>query len=166
MCARLQGKFQRQDTRFCKCILFDKRVAMRIYALSSSAELWTVTQLVRVGKSTRCKAIHEFCNLIVDALMRELIVYPSSAQALNVLMDCFLSDWQFPQAFGALDECHMKVSPPKEFVVDYFCYKQFYSTVLLAMCDHAYRFLYIDVGSPGRNNDAAVFHKSTVLLLL
>ena len=166
LCGRLRGHFQQQDTHFRKCIPLAKRVAMCIYALSSSAELRMVANLFGVGKSTLCKALHEFCNEINLTVMPELIVYPTSPHTIQVLIDGFMSDWQFPQAFGALDGCHIKVCPPKEYVVDYFCYKQFYSTVLLAMCDSAYRFIYINVGSPGRNNDARVFHSSSLPLLM
>ena len=85
---------------------------------------------------------------------------PTNAENIQELINGFLHDWQFPQSFGALDGCHIQVSPPKEFAVDYYCYKQFYSTVLLAICDYAYRFNYINVGAPGRNNDSNVFQRS------
>ncbi|KAJ8929905.1 hypothetical protein NQ314_017370 [Rhamnusium bicolor] len=42
----------------------------------------------------------------------------------------------------------------------YFNYKGTYSTVLLALVDANYRFIYIDVGTNGRMNDASIFSKS------
>lgn len=62
-----------------------------------------------------------------------------------------------PQGVGALDGCHLEVCPPKEYASDYLKYKGWYSTIFLAVADHSYRFLYTNVGSPGRNHDAAVF---------
>ncbi|XP_064461838.1 uncharacterized protein LOC135371952 [Ornithodoros turicata] len=37
-----------------------------------------------------------------------------------------------------------------------------HSIVLLALVDHRYRFLYINVGSPGRCHDAFVYHRSSL----
>ncbi|KAL1443234.1 hypothetical protein MTO96_046058 [Rhipicephalus appendiculatus] len=66
----------------------------------------------------------------------------------------------FPQVVGALDGCHFPVSPPKEFASDYYNYKGWYSIVLPALVDHRYRFLYANVGSPGRCHDAFVYVRS------
>lgn len=166
ICQRLTAGFNRQDTWYRRCIPLQKRVAMCVYALSSSAELRTVANLFGVGKSTLFKAVHEFCSLVIEILMPEYIVFPKSEEDFRNLMAGFLHDWQFPQTFGALDGCHLEVAPPKEHAVDYYCYKGFYSTVLLALCDSAYRFLYVCVGAPGRNNDANVYSRSSLSTLL
>ncbi|KAL1445902.1 hypothetical protein MTO96_044756 [Rhipicephalus appendiculatus] len=63
-------------------------------------------------------------------------------------------------AIGALDGCHIPVSPPEEHATDYFNYKGWYSMILLALVDHQYRFRYINVGSPGRCHDAFVYGRS------
>ncbi|KAK8779661.1 hypothetical protein V5799_019001 [Amblyomma americanum] len=54
----------------------------------------------------------------------------------------------FPQAIGALDGFHFAISLPK------------YSIILLAIIDHHYPFLYLNVGSPGRCHDANVYGRS------
>lgn len=41
-------------------------------------------------------------------------------------------------------------------------YYPMYSTVLLALVDHRYKFRYISVGSPGRNNDAHIYGESRI----
>ncbi|XP_017470503.1 PREDICTED: uncharacterized protein LOC108362151 [Rhagoletis zephyria] len=68
----------------------------------------------------------------------------------------------FPQCLGALDGCHIEIRPRTEEAVDYINYKGWYSTVLLALVDARYRFLYINVGSPGRCNDSKIFEKSSL----
>ncbi|KAH6935475.1 hypothetical protein HPB50_006175 [Hyalomma asiaticum] len=66
----------------------------------------------------------------------------------------------FPQAIGALDGCHIPISPPAENATDYYNYKGWHSMILLALVDHQYHFRYINVGSPGRCHDAFVYGRS------
>lgn len=166
VCQRLHAGFHRQDTWYRKCIPLEKRIAMCIYSLTSSVELRTVSNLFGVGKSTLCTALHEFCSLVVENLMPEYIAFPKSEEELTLLMTDFMDEWQFPQAFGALDWCHIEVAPPKDHAADYYCYKGLYSTVLLALCDNASRFLYVSVAAPGRNNDTNVYARSSLSTLL
>ena len=42
----------------------------------------------------------------------------------------------------------------------YYSYKQFHSTVMLAMCETRYCFTYVNIGSFGRDNDCAIFSVS------
>lgn len=72
----------------------------------------------------------------------------------------------FPQGFGSLNECRIEVSPPHGEAIDYHIYKECNSTVLLALVDHKYNFMYINFGSPGRNHDAGIYHKSSLPALI
>lgn len=45
---------------------------------------------------------------------------------------------------------------------DYYNYKGYFSTVLLALVDSNYCFTYIDVGSEGRVNDSSIFNDSNL----
>ena len=48
---------------------------------------------------------------------------------------------------------------------NYYNYKGFYSIMLMAICDSKYRFIYTDMGSYGRDNDASIFARSDVYQL-
>lgn len=54
----------------------------------------------------------------------------------------------------------MNIKCPPHSCSEYFNYKKSFSTILFAVVDANYNFLYIDVGTNGRANDAAVFSKS------
>lgn len=166
LCNQLAPEFARQDTHLRRCVPLDKRVAMCVYALSSSAELRTVANLFGVGESTLRTAVHEFCELVVQIIMPSMISFPTTEGKMRDIIKGFLDDWQFPQTYGALDGCHIGVEPPKEYAADYYCYKHKYSTVLLAMCDSGCRFIYVNVGAPGRNNDANVYGRSSLPTLI
>lgn len=62
--------------------------------------------------------------------------------------------------FLFLDGSHIEIQPPKEHATDYYNYKGWYSIVLLACVDYKYRFMYINVGATGRNNDSYIYEGS------
>lgn len=68
--------------------------------------------------------------------------------------------WQFPNVCGAMDGKHVIVRCPRETGSQFFNYKKSSSTILLAVVDARYNFIYIDIGTNGRANDASVFSKS------
>lgn len=45
-------------------------------------------------------------------------------------------------------------------------YKNYHSTVLMAMCDAQYRFIYVDIGHYGKDNDASIFGQSQMFSLM
>ena len=50
---------------------------------------------------------------------------------------------------------------PNKSGTSYFCYKNYFSIVLLAIVDPFYNFIIIDIGSYGRHNDSAIFENSS-----
>jgi hypothetical protein len=57
---------------------------------------------------------------------------------------------------------HVIICCPPKSGPDYFNYKKNFSIILSAVVDSNYNFLYIDVGTNGRANDATVFSKSAL----
>ncbi|XP_049522130.1 uncharacterized protein LOC125944811 [Dermacentor silvarum] len=150
---------QRQTTNMREMVSLEKRVAVALYKLCSSAEDRTVANLFDLGRSTGNTIYREFCQTVVDALEKQWVkMIAANEMADHVREFCAVTG--FPQAVGALDGCHFPVSPPKENAIDYYNYKGWYSVILLALVDHKYRFRYTNVGSPGRYHNAHVFHNS------
>lgn len=150
---------KRQDTVMRKAISLDKRVAIALYRLATSAEDRTVANLFGVSRSSVNLIFREFCDVVVRCLEARLVRLPRPHEMKEHLRQ-FAAITGFPQCVGALDGCHIEVCPPKEHAADYYNYKGWYSSILLAVVDHRYKFMYVNVGSPGRNHDAAVFERS------
>jgi len=74
----------------------------------------------------------------------------------------FWTKWNFPNCILAIDGKHIRIRCPNNSGSLFFNYKDYFSTVLLAMVDANYKFVAIDVGSYGREGDSGIFLKSTM----
>lgn len=72
----------------------------------------------------------------------------------------FNSLWNFPNCLGAIDGKHIEIESPENSGSAYFNYKNFNSIVLQAVVDADAKFLFVDIGDYGRNNDSSVFYAS------
>lgn len=72
----------------------------------------------------------------------------------------FWRRWNLPISIGAIDGKHIRVKCPKNTGSLYFNYKEYFSLVLLALVDANCKFLFIDVGSYGKERDSGIFRKS------
>ncbi|XP_012161742.1 protein ALP1-like [Ceratitis capitata] len=161
LCDILKG-IGKEDTNYRKAITLEKRIAIALYALGSSAEYRTVASLFGVSNSSVCRIVREFCAAVWNALKPNYLNYfPLTETVAQTIVNDF-NNMGFPQCIGALDGCHIEVKPKKEDAVDYYNYKGWYSVVLLALVDSRYRFLYINVGSPGRCNDSGIYERSSL----
>lgn len=60
----------------------------------------------------------EFCNIVVDALEPQIVHMPSRNDVKDHVHQ-FEARGVFPQGFGLLDDCHVKVSQPKEHALNF-----------------------------------------------
>lgn len=156
---------RRVDTNKRKAIPLDKRVAIGIYRLASSAEDRTVANVFGVSRASVNIIFREFCEVVVRVLETRFVRFPTR-HGLAEHMRQFAALTGFPQGVGALDGCHIEVCPPKEQACDYHNFKGWYSVILLAVVDQCYKFMYINVGTPGRNHDSDIFQKSKLPKIL
>ena len=80
-----------------------------------------------------------------------------SEDTFKTTAQSFWDRWQFPHCIGCIDGKHVRIMKPKKSGSMYYNYKSFFSIGLLAVTDANYKFLLINVGSYGKDNDSGVF---------
>ena len=104
--------------------------------------------------------VNETCSAIWNALSEEVMPIPDRAK-WNKVEEGFRMRWRFPNCLGALDRKHIMIKAPPNSGSTFYNYKKHFSTVLLALVDANYRFLFVDIGEYGSNTDGNVFKFST-----
>ncbi|XP_063790017.1 uncharacterized protein LOC134944978 [Pseudophryne corroboree] len=73
------------------------------------------------------------------------------------IADKFDRRWHFPNCGGAIDDKHIRITPPANSVSFYYNYKGYFSMVLMVVVNANYEFLCVDVGKNGRASDSGSF---------
>jgi len=74
----------------------------------------------------------------------------------------FEAKFGMTQAFGCIDEMHIPIECPLEHSQDFFCYKQFFSLSVQAVCDYKGSFIDVESRWPGSVHDAKGFANSSI----
>ena len=70
---------------------------------------------------------------------------------------CFETRWNIPNYVGSIDGKHVMMKAPPNSNSLFFNYKNYFSIFLIALVDVDHRFIYIDVGHYGSNDDSSIF---------
>ena len=98
-----------------------------------------------------CEAIWEF--------LRDARCHKSEKEWLYTAHE-FYDRTNFPNYLGAVDSKHVRLCKPDDSRSLFFNYKNFFSTVLMALVDENYCFMSIDVGAYGASSDCNSFKNS------
>ncbi|XP_064292695.1 uncharacterized protein LOC135309930, partial [Plodia interpunctella] len=113
----------------------------------------------RIGASTIAEFVREVCSAIWLLLKESCLPKPSQQRWLDIAKG-FSTRANFPNCIGAIDGKHIRVIKPCHSGSMYYNYKQFFSIILMAICDSNYKFITIDVGACGKFGDSAVYQHS------
>lgn len=133
--------------------------------LSTGDQILSIALVYRIGESTAYAVIKETTKIITNVLMPIYLKTPTEAH-YKYISNGFLEKWNFPNCIGSFDgrHCIIQASPRSGSL--YFNYKKTFSIVLMAACDHDYKFILLDVGSYGSHNDASIFSDSEIGIAL
>lgn len=110
-----------------------------------------------IAPSTVQKWVPVVVSAMASTLPQYFIRFPRDEELNRVIAD-FESMCRLPQVAGAIDGTYIKIHCPTcDFSDRYYCYKGYYSVMLLACVDAVGRFTFIDVGRPGCVGDAAAW---------
>lgn len=74
-------------------------------------------------------------------MLQPIVLKPPSKDDWKSISEEFMKKWQFPNCLGAIDGRHMRIQAPPNSGSAFYNYKQFFSMVLLAICDAGYKFI-------------------------
>ena len=92
----------------------------------------------------------------------QLLHLPKSVNDMQETVSEFEQKFGTIQAFGCIDGTHVRIKRPIENSQDYFCYKQYFSFNIQAICNAKGKFIDIDCRWPGSVHNAKVLANSTI----
>ncbi|XP_040208470.1 protein ALP1-like [Rana temporaria] len=159
--ARISERIRRQDTHLRRSISPEERLIVTLRFLASGESFSSLHFQFRLGISTISGIVRSTCDALWDCLVEEFIPQPSTELWLQIAAK-YHEVTQFPNCVGAIDGKHIRIQKPAHTGSEYFNYKKFFSTILMAIADAQYRFVAVDIGSYGRTNDSRVFKNSVM----
>ena len=144
-------------TRTCcsrEPISIKERLVLTVRYLATGDSQQSQSFNFRIGRSTVCVIIREVCAAIWKALNSVYLKFPKTQEDFKKVAEELQQEWGFPHCMGAVDGKHVCIDCPKKGGSLFCNYKNFHSTVLMAICDAKYRFLFASIGSYGRDNDS------------
>ncbi|XP_028405233.1 uncharacterized protein LOC114527736 [Dendronephthya gigantea] len=121
-----------------------KKVGIALYYLKDTGSLSMTANAFNVSICTVSKIIREVCSAITYKLGPKYVKLPQTAEDMIEKASEFLSKYGMHQAFGCIDGTHVPILRPTEHSQDYFCYKQYFSLNVQAICDFKGMFMDID----------------------
>lgn len=125
----------------------------------------TISNSFRVGNSTVSQVVHSVSKAVWDVL-QPLYMKQRTEEDWKKTAEDFYDIWGFPNCLGSIDGKHVTLKCPPNSGTMYFCYKKKFSLVLLAVVDAQYKFVYVDVGSYGKDSDSAIFQRCKLYTLI
>nr|CAH7753451.1 unnamed protein product [Callosobruchus chinensis] len=156
----IKDQITHEDTNMRKAISAEEMLAFTLRYLASGCSLKDIHYNYRMGRSTVAKLIRIVCITIWNILRKECMPELHESMWLNIA-EGFRNQANFPNCIGAVDGKHIRVVKPVGSGSSYMNYKHFFSIILLGIADSNYNFVYVDIGSFGKDSDATIFQNSS-----
>ena len=156
----IRQEISRKDTTMRKSIPAERRLALTLYYLASTAEYRTIAHLFGVSTSFVCICIKDVCEAINQRLSR-VIKFPQGEELVQVINN-YEKKWGMPMCAGAIDGTHIPILAPEESHLAYVNRKGYHSIIMQAVVDSNYIFRDVVIGWPGSVHDARVLSNSSI----
>jgi hypothetical protein len=127
--------------------------------LATEDQVSSIAFAHRIGESTVYNIIKETCT-VTTKILSPIYLKPPKEEDWKKIAAEFWNHWNFPNCIGAIDGKHFVIKAPPHSGSLYFNYKKSFSIVLLAACDHQYKFTIVDCGAYGSASDGGIFAQS------
>ncbi|XP_047032739.1 protein ALP1-like [Helicoverpa zea] len=155
----LCDKISKLDTNWRRSISSRERLAICLRYLTTGDSYQTIAFSFRVGHSTVSNIVKNVCVEIWILLQPTYMPAPSE-ETWRQSEFGYRELWNFPNCVGSIDGKHIAIKCPPNSGTHYYCYKNYFSIVLLAIVDPFYKFIIVDIGSYGRLSDSGIFENS------
>ncbi|XP_073402426.1 uncharacterized protein [Dendrobates tinctorius] len=156
---RVQDVIQRQDTQLRCAIPPEERLLVTLRFLATGETLSSLHFQYWLGISTLFGIVMDTCQALWDVLCPEFLPLPTVEKWLEHA-ERFWTVCNFPNCLGAVDGKNIWILKPKRTGSEYYNYKKYFSTVLMAISDADCKFVAVDIGAFGRGNDSQAFKNS------
>ena len=150
----------RRDTTMRKSVPAERRLALTLYYLASTAEYRTIAHLFGVSTSFVCICIKDVCEAINKRLSR-VIKFQHGEELVQVIND-YEKKWGMPMCAGAIVGTHIPILALEESHLVYVNRKGYHSIIMQAVVDSNYIFRDVVIGWPGSVHDARVLSNSSI----
>ena len=139
----------------------EMRLGICLFRLGRGDYYYTIAELTGLGVATVCLIVLEVSNAITNNLWKDSVehLFPADEQAMLEKILDMEQEWQFPNAFAALDGCHVPIKCPPgspQAQKEHHNFKNFYSIVVMALVDAKYRFIWASSGWTGNTHDSTI----------
>ena len=155
----LTPALQKKHTNCRPPVSPEVRLALTLRYLVHGESFLSLSEHFRVGRSTAGLIMKETCQAIIDILMDDYLVTPSTTEDWLKVSSEFQTRWNFPHLLGAVDGKHIRIVAPSKSGSYYFNYKEYHSIVLMAVANANYEFIFVDAGAEGRASDGGIWAK-------
>ena len=165
---RTRPRIVKQDTTYRDALEPGLKFAGTLIYLATGNLYVDLAYKFRVANNSIIIFVPEVYQAILDEFVDALIPSPNTKEQWQLISDEFKNMWNVPNACGALDGKHVAIKKPAKSGSQYYNYryKCFFSTVIMALVDANYQFLWADVGGIGSPSNGQNYNASELAEVL
>lgn len=156
---RVSQRIQRHDMSSQESVPPVERLMVTLQYLATGESFASLHYQFRLRKSTVALIVQDTCQALWELLHDEFIPHPSTQQ-WNIIAEKFFAVTKFPNCIGALGSKHIRIKKPHNAGSQYYNYRKYFSSILMAIADSQHRFVAVDIGAYGQANESRAFKNS------